>query len=157
MALDPEEHARRREERLIRDRENAAKLGKFLLIVAAVAVAVGIVLWAVFAFVVPPKPEPVEPAPMATATVDASGTVFPEGTFGVGEELRVAKGKETINQRKEPKTTAGVVTTLLWPQRVKVQDRVIGSDGKVWYLVVSWDGTNEGPEGWVRGDLLEED
>lgn len=157
MALDPEEHTRRREERLVRDRENARKLGVFLLAAAGVLVVVGIVVWAVFRYVVPPKAEPVAPPVAATSSVDSTASPFPAGTFDVGDEARVAKGKETINQRKEPKTSAAVVTTLLWPQRVKVLDRVIAADKKVWYLVVSWDGTNEGPQGWVRGDLLEAD
>lgn len=157
MALDPEEHQRRREERLARDRENAAKLGKFLLVAAGVLVVLGVVVWAVFEFVVPPRAEPPLAPPEATASVEATGPVFPAGTFEPGDEARVAKGKETINQRKGPKTSSAVVTTLLWPQRVKVSDRVIGEDGKVWYLVAAWDGTNEGPRGWVRGDLLEED
>ncbi|TLM76500.1 MAG: SH3 domain-containing protein [Actinobacteria bacterium] len=154
--MDPEEHARRREERLVRDRANATKLGKFLLIAAAALVVVGFVVWGVVKYVrrndVPPVPDAV-----ATSTVESTASPFPAGTFEVGDEVRVAKGKDTINQRKEPKTSAAVVTTLVWPQRVRVQDRVMGADGKVWYQVVAWDGTNEGPAGWVRGDLVEKD
>lgn len=154
--MDPEEHARRREERLVRDRRNAARFGRFLLTAAVALVLVGVVVWAVFEYVVPEKTAPV-PAPVATASVEPTGPVFPSGTFAVGDELRVAQGKDTVNQRKEPKTTAPVVTTLVWPQRVKVKDRALAGDGRVWYLVVAWDGSNEGPRGWVRGDLLERD
>lgn len=165
MTDERDERWEKRERRLAAQRRNANKLALTVAAAVLVLAAAGCAWWAIA------RRQAADEARRA-AEVAASGiastetvtpgapeeddTAYPPGTFEIGDEVRVKKGKDVINQRKEPRIDALVVTTLGWPQRVRVLDRTIPEGDKyVWYLVVSWDGTDEGPEGWVRGDLLE--
>lgn len=165
MTDEIDERWERRDERLAVERKRANKLGIAAVVIVLVLAVAGCAWWAIArrqaadearraAEVAASGLSPTET--VTPGAPDEDDTAYPPGTFEIGDEVRVKKGKDVINQRKEPRVDAFVVTTLGWPQRVRVLDRTIPEgDRYVWYLVVSWDGTNEGPEGWVRGDLLE--
>lgn len=158
MTTDLDAKWEKRERRLAEQRRHADKFGVFVLVLLAIA-AVGACAWLAVARSCAGE-APVEAPPgktigsiPATVTDDSD---FPADALAVGAEARARK--DGVNQRREPSTGSYVVTTLDIRQRVRVLDRVLPEgDEHVWYLVVSWDGTTEGPRGWVRGDLLEEE
>lgn len=149
-----------REERLGEERKRANRIG-IIAVVAVLVLSIGACVWYSISRGNAAEEErraaEVAASGVDTATVPAEDdSEYPPDSFEVGDEVRVSK--EGVNQRKEPNTESAVVTTLDWPQHVRIMERQIPEgDEYVWYLVVSWDGTNEGPRGWVREDLLERD
>ncbi len=155
MSDGAEEKWEKRQRRLERQRRDADRLGRFVLSVVGLLVIGAVAFF--YARGCTATEEPAAPPGRTVgpipATVDDDSRM-PPNALDVGAEARAKR--DGVNLRREPGTDAFVVTTLDIRQRVRVLDRALPEgEEHVWYLVVTWDGTTEGPRGWVRGDMLE--